>query len=112
MKLLELHVRDYRSLVDVRLPLRNLTVMIGPNGAGKTALLETIQLLQQGSQLQLGDFIVDHGGIDSMINRGRNSHRPAKMSIGCSWMSRASDQISLWSTLLSCSVCSVVRRRE
>ena len=81
MKLLELHVRDYRSLVDVRLPLRNLTVMIGPNGAGKTALLETIQLLQRGSQLQLGDFIVDHGGIDSMINRGRNSHRPAKMSI-------------------------------
>ena len=41
MKLLELRVRDFRSLVDVRLPLRNLTVMIGPNGAGKTALLET-----------------------------------------------------------------------
>lgn len=81
MKLLELRVRDFRSLVDVRLPLRGLTVMIGPNGAGKTALLETIQLLQRGSQQQLDEFIVEHGGIDSLINRGNGGRRPNRTAI-------------------------------
>lgn len=81
MKLLELRVRDFRSLVDVQLPLRGLNVMIGPNGAGKTALLETIQLLQHSSQQQMSSFIVDHGGIDSLINRGNGGHRPNQISI-------------------------------
>ena len=81
MKLLELRVRDFRSLVDIDVPLRGLNVMIGPNGAGKTALLETIQLLQRGSQQQLDDFIVDHGGIDSLINRGNGGRRPNRTSI-------------------------------
>lgn len=81
MRLLELKVHDFRSLIDVQVPLRGLNVMIGPNGAGKTALLETIQLLQHGSQLQLDDFIVAHGGIDSLINRGSNGNRPNRTSI-------------------------------
>ena len=46
MRLLSLSVQNYRSLVDIELPLRDLTVVIGPNGAGKTALLEIFQLLQ------------------------------------------------------------------
>jgi predicted ATPase len=81
MKLLELRVRDFRSLVDISVPLRGLNVMIGPNGAGKTALLETIQLLQRGSQQQLDDLIVEHGGIDSLINRGNGGRRPNRTAI-------------------------------
>ena len=38
-------------------------------------------MLQRGSQLQLGDFVAEHGGIDSIINRGRDGRRSAKMSI-------------------------------
>lgn len=81
MKLLELRVRDFRSLVDINVPLRSLNVMIGPNGAGKTTLLETIQLLQRGSQQQLDEFIVEHGGIDALINRGNGGRRPNRTAI-------------------------------
>lgn len=81
MNLLELRVRDFRSLVDVNVPLRGLNVMIGPNGAGKTALLETIQLLQRGSQQQLDEFIVEHGGIDALIHRGNGGRRPNRTAI-------------------------------
>lgn len=81
MRLLELHVRDFRSLIDVKLPLRDLNVIIGPNGAGKTALLETIQLLQRGSQQQLEDFILTQGGIDALINRGNGGRRPNRTTI-------------------------------
>ena len=81
MKPISLHVSNYRCLANVDLPLRNLNVLIGPNGAGKTSLLEIFQLLQRGSQLQLGDFLAENGGIDAVINRGRNDHRPTKLSI-------------------------------
>ena len=71
MRLLSLSVQNYRSLVDIELPLRDLTVVIGPNGAGKTALLEIFQLLQQGSQQELGRFLEDQGGFRAIL-----SHQP------------------------------------
>lgn len=50
MRLLELRVEGYRSLVNVALPFHPLAVMIGPNGSGKTALLEVIQLLEDATR--------------------------------------------------------------
>ncbi|MBI3761404.1 MAG: AAA family ATPase, partial [Chloroflexi bacterium] len=62
MKLTELHVEGYRSLVNVTLPLRNLAVLIGPNGSGKTALLEVFLLLRHGADKQLADRLEALGG--------------------------------------------------
>jgi predicted ATPase len=68
MKLETLCVQNYRSLVDVRLPLRDLVVVIGPNGSGKTALLEVFLLLQQGSQQGLSGFLEAQGGFQSILS--------------------------------------------
>lgn len=57
MKLTELYIQNYRSLVDVKLPLRDLAVMIGPNGAGETALLEIFRLLQKGLTVNLATLL-------------------------------------------------------
>jgi energy-coupling factor transporter ATP-binding protein EcfA2 len=46
MILKSLHVRNFRSLLDVTLTFNDLTVLVGPNGAGKSALLTAIRLLR------------------------------------------------------------------
>ena len=40
-----LHVKGYKSLVDVELSLEPLTLLIGPNASGKSNLLDALQLL-------------------------------------------------------------------
>jgi predicted ATPase len=69
MKITKLAVRNFRSLVDVELPLRDLTVVIGPNGAGKTALMEILELLHRGSQGELRAFIEERGGYQAVLSQ-------------------------------------------
>ncbi len=46
MRLLGLHVRDFRGFADLRLEFEpDVTVLVGVNGAGKTSLLDAIGLL-------------------------------------------------------------------
>lgn len=42
MKLREVIVRNYRNLVDVRIPIDNTTVLVGENNTGKTAFLDAL----------------------------------------------------------------------
>ena len=76
MRIKNLHVRNFRSLVDAQLPLHDLNVVIGPNGSGKTALTEVLLLLQRGSQGELGRFFEDRGGYQSVISQN-NGQLPA-----------------------------------
>ncbi|MCI0398479.1 MAG: AAA family ATPase [Chloroflexi bacterium] len=75
MKLIELRIQNYRSLEDVKLALRDLAVLIGPNGAGKTSLLELLQLLQRGSQQELGSFLESQGGFQAILRHGATTKR-------------------------------------
>ncbi|MEM7536474.1 MAG: AAA family ATPase [Chloroflexota bacterium] len=68
MRLSHLHIKNYRRLVDVDLPLRPLTTIIGPNGVGKTSLLEIFQLLSSASDMKLQKFIEDQGGFTSIFS--------------------------------------------
>lgn len=40
-----LHVKGYKSLVDVELSLEPLTLLIGPNASGKSNFFDALQLL-------------------------------------------------------------------
>lgn len=42
-----IHVRNYKSLVDVNLELKPLSVFFGPNSAGKSNFLDALQLLSR-----------------------------------------------------------------
>ncbi len=46
-------IKNFKSLVDIDLDLRNLNVLIGPNGAGKSNFLSFFQLLREGANEQL-----------------------------------------------------------
>jgi predicted ATPase len=80
MKLTQLHIEGYRSLVDVTLPLRPLTVMIGPNGAGKTSLLEVFELLREAAQARLAPVLEKLGGLNTILSRTR-SNQPERLKI-------------------------------
>ena len=45
--LTRLHVKGYKSLVDVEVALKPLTLLFGPNAAGKSNLLDAVQLLSR-----------------------------------------------------------------
>jgi predicted ATPase len=70
MRITNLGVHNFRSLIDVDIPLHDLTVVIGPNGSGKTALLETLMLLHRGSQGELARFFEERGGYQAIVSQG------------------------------------------
>ena len=45
--LTRLHVKGYKSLIDVEVALKPLTLLFGPNTAGKSNLLDAVQLLSR-----------------------------------------------------------------
>ena len=45
--LTRLHVKGYKSLIDVEVALKPLTILFGPNAAGKSNLLDAMQLLSR-----------------------------------------------------------------
>ena len=42
----KVHIKNYRSLRDVELPLKPLTVLVGPNASGKSNVLNALILLK------------------------------------------------------------------
>jgi predicted ATPase len=80
MKLSQIQVQGYRSLVDVSLPLHPLTVMIGPNGSGKTALLEVFLLLSRAARGELAKAIEALGGLNAILSKTAIS--PDRLQIG------------------------------
>jgi len=42
-----IHIRGYKSLADVRVELKPLSVIFGPNAAGKSNFLDTLQLVSR-----------------------------------------------------------------
>jgi predicted ATPase len=55
--------RNVRTLVDVRLELRGLTVLVGANGSGKSTLIEVCRLLGRLPSTEFGSELASiHGG--------------------------------------------------
>jgi len=55
MRLSQLKVQGFRSLADITIPLRNLSVLIGRNNAGKSNILSAIKLLLEGTARDLSE---------------------------------------------------------
>ncbi len=44
MKLRELRIKNFRNLVDVQIPIDDITLLVGENNSGKTALLDALRI--------------------------------------------------------------------
>lgn len=56
MKIKQIHIRNFRSLADVTLPLDDTTVLIGENNVGKSAVLEALRFLLSRSATRQAGF--------------------------------------------------------
>lgn len=63
-------VGDYRSLRDLVLPLRPLTLVTGPNGSGKSNIYRALRLLAGAAQGQLIASLAREGGLQSTLWAG------------------------------------------
>lgn len=70
-RLSRLEIQGFRSLRDVSLDLRPLTVMIGANGAGKSNLVRFFEMLSwMLTSRKLGEFVEKWGGGDDQLFMG------------------------------------------
>ena len=58
MKISRVHIKNFRSIKDISLDLKDTTVLIGPNNAGKSAILDAIKIvLSRRTGLQNTRFV-------------------------------------------------------
>lgn len=69
-KLKRLKVQGFRSLRDVDLELRDLTVLIGANGSGKSNLLSLLRLVHAAVSTDLQFRIATDGNASSVLHYG------------------------------------------
>jgi predicted ATPase len=70
MKLLKLHIENFRSLRNVTWEPGDLNVLIGPNAGGKSNLLKAIELLAAAAAGELSDYVTRQGGIGALTWNG------------------------------------------
>lgn len=63
-------IRGYRSLRDVVLPLRRLTVVTGANGSGKSSLYRALRLLADCARGEVIGSLAREGGLKSVLWAG------------------------------------------
>jgi predicted ATPase len=63
-------IRGYRSLRDVVLPLRRLTVVTGANGSGKSSLYRALRLLAECGRGEVISSLAREGGLQSALWAG------------------------------------------
>lgn len=64
------HIKGFRSVKELHLPLRRLTVLTGGNGVGKTNIYRALQLLHCAANGTLADEIASEGGLGSVFWAG------------------------------------------
>ena len=58
----ELHIQNFKSHKDTRLPLKSLTLLTGINGSGKSSVIQSLLLLRQSyKRQQLSDALMLNG---------------------------------------------------
>lgn len=75
MPIRELHVSGYRSVRDLRLPLRQINILTGPNGSGKSNLYNSVFLLAKAAEEGLARAIAEEGGMSSIMWAGERQTR-------------------------------------
>lgn len=70
MAITDLHIRGYRSVRELHLPLGPVNMLVGPNGCGKTNLYRALRLMTAAAEGRLARTLADEGGMPSAMFAG------------------------------------------
>ena len=65
-----LSINNYRSILNLSLPMNSLNVITGPNGSGKSNLYRALRLLAETAQGGVVNSLASEGGLDSTFWAG------------------------------------------
>lgn len=83
MAIHELRVAGYRSIRELRVPLKKLNVLTGPNGCGKSNLYNSVFLLAKTASGGFARVIAEEGGMGSVVWAGERMRRePVRVTLG------------------------------
>jgi predicted ATPase len=77
----DLAIQGFRRLNDVRLNLRDLSVIIGANGTGKTSILDVLSLLANSAHGKLSESLSDLSGLNNILTYDRSDSLHLGMSM-------------------------------
>lgn len=72
-RIIQLRISGLRTIADLTLELRGLTVLVGDNGTGKSSILEALELLRLAAKpISFVSDVVSraHGGMAALLRRG------------------------------------------
>ena len=82
MRVERIHVEAFRSLYDVTVEPRALSVLVGANNAGKTNVVDAIQFLAEVTRHGLEAAVGRNGGYENIAyRRQRRTKRPVGFSV-------------------------------
>lgn len=85
MRLLEIGIKNFKSLRDVTFRPGALSVLIGPNGAGKSNLCEALNFIGEMYRSGLDAAMVAHGGYGNVALRAvEDADTPASFTVTAS----------------------------
>ncbi len=67
----QIEIYNYKSIREAIIPFGKINVLIGANGAGKSNLISFFDLTRHLLEQRLNPYLLQHGGIDSMLYHGR-----------------------------------------
>jgi predicted ATPase len=89
-RLIELGVRNFRSLREVALQLGPLNVLVGPNGAGKSNVLEVFRFLADVIRTDLEPALDVRGGFDELAFWGGDEAAASfEINLKATWTARS-----------------------
>ncbi|MFN8343625.1 MAG: AAA family ATPase [Spirosomataceae bacterium] len=75
MKLQKLHIKNFKSIVDLEIVEPNpFTVFVGPNGSGKSNIFEALEFINIGNRSSYWESAISlFGGEESFLNRNNKN---------------------------------------
>ncbi|MCP5063883.1 MAG: AAA family ATPase, partial [Ignavibacteriae bacterium] len=71
MKVKSIKIKNFKSVKEVTLELRNINILIGSNGVGKSNFIQFFNLLNNIVSQNLQNYVTEKGGADSLLFFGR-----------------------------------------
>jgi predicted ATPase len=80
-RLERIEIEGFKSIRQVALDLRPLTVLVGANGAGKSNLLSAFELLRHLAEERLQRYVLESGGAEPLLHFGRKRSSHLRLSL-------------------------------